>query len=335
MKKLLVVLTALSLPCFLVHAQEADDTQTGVGLSIIPRLDLSPEFSDGKGDFTLGNSSLYSLFEGSISDKLSFSVANHWLGFYATDPLFDDTKALYDNTLKRYNNWLDWANLTYDTGAFSFTLGKDMVMTGGIEFDDYDVDVHPNLSSTLWNGFDCYQWGAKAGWAFAEDQQLNLQATLSPWVEKVFDEPVLNYSLGWNGSLAGVETIWSVTGLGLGDGQFAPIVALGQRTELGPVSVGLDLFWIDKTDSVLDGVTVMPSARWTLSERFDLFLKAGYEKRSLSALFQDNFFGGAVLNYYPLPDSQALRLHAAVSYVKDWALTCVSLGATWRFEFGF
>lgn len=331
MKKLLVVLTALSLPCFLVHAQEADDTQTGVGLSIIPRLDLSPEFSDGKGDFTLGNSSLYSLLEGSISEKLSFSVANHWLGFYATDPLFDDTKALYDNTLKRYNNWLDWANLTWTSGAMSVTLGKDMINTGGIEFDDYDVDVHPNLSSSLWNLLDCYQWGAKLGWAFAEEQQISLQATLAPCVENVFDKAEFNYSLGWNGSLGGVETLWSITGLGMGEGEYAPVVALGQRTELGPVNAGLDLFYIDNTDSQLDGFTVMPSARWTLSDRFELFLKAGYEKRKL---FQDNFFGGAVLNYYPLPDSQALRLHAAVSYVKDWALTCVSLGVTWRFEFG-
>lgn len=332
MKKLLVVLTALSLPCFLVRAQEADDTATGVGLSIIPRLDLSPEFYDGKGDFTLGYSSLYSLFEGNISESLSFSVMNHWLGFYATDPLFDQTKSLYEGTFKRTNNWLDWANVTWSTGDFSLTLGKDMILVGGIEFDDYDVDVHPNVSSTLWNNFECYQWGARAGWSFAEEQTLSLQATLSPVVRKVFDKAVMNYSLGWNGNLAGIETIWSVTGMGLGEGKFAPMVSLGQRTEAGPFSIGLDVFYIDNTDSILDGVTVMPSATWSISDRFEFFAKCGYEKRTLSR-FDDNFFVGGVLNYYPLQESQALRLHAAVSYYKDWATTCVNLGATWRFEF--
>ena len=150
--------------------------------------------------------------------------------------------------------------------------------------------------------------------------------------KKVFDKAVMNYSLGWNGNLAGIETIWSVTGMGLGEGKFAPMVSLGQRTEAGPFSIGLDVFYIDTTDSILDGVTVMPSATWSISDRFEFFAKCGYEKRTLSR-FDDNFFVGGVLNCYPLQESQALRLHAAVSYYKDWATTCVNLGATWRFEF--
>ena len=155
MKKFLVVCVAALLPCFLASAQEADDAGTGVGLSVIPRIDLTPEFyPDGGHSFTLGNSSLYSLFEGNISESVSFSVANHWAGFYSTEKalLFEDTKALYKNTLKRTGNWLDWANVTFTTGNFSFTLGKDMVTMGGIEFDDYDFDIDPILVSSLWNG---------------------------------------------------------------------------------------------------------------------------------------------------------------------------------------
>ena len=97
MKKILVVCAALLLPCFLVRAQEADDTGTGVGLSVIPRLDLS--FDDGQ--FTLGNSSIYTLFEGNITEHLSFSVENHWAGFYDVSDIFGATKELYQNTLKR------------------------------------------------------------------------------------------------------------------------------------------------------------------------------------------------------------------------------------------
>ena len=67
MKKL-VVLAASILLCTLAQAQGADDSGTSAGITIIPRIDYTPYFYDGKYDeSTLGNSSLYSLFEGDIS----------------------------------------------------------------------------------------------------------------------------------------------------------------------------------------------------------------------------------------------------------------------------
>ena len=115
MKRLLVVCVASLLPCFLVSAQEADNAGRSVELSVIPRLDLNPTFSPGgSAGFTLGNTSLYSLFEGNITENLSFSVANHWAAFDQLEDVFEPTKALYRNTLYSYDtNWLDWAYLTY------------------------------------------------------------------------------------------------------------------------------------------------------------------------------------------------------------------------------
>ena len=113
MKKYLVVCAAaLSLlPCFPLHSQEADDTGAGVGLTIVPRLELTPVFSEGKGDFTLGNSSLYSLFEGNILDNLSFSVSNHWLSDSPAD--LYRIKGEGANLFRSdWTNWLDWAYLT-------------------------------------------------------------------------------------------------------------------------------------------------------------------------------------------------------------------------------
>ena len=43
--------------------------------------------------------------------------------------------------------WLDWAYMTYSFGNFSLSLGKDMVTVGGLEFDDYDFEVHTPLCS--------------------------------------------------------------------------------------------------------------------------------------------------------------------------------------------
>ena len=135
-------------------AQEADNSGRSVELSVIPRLDLNPVFfteAGGGGEFTLGNTSLYSLFEGNITDNLSFSVANHWAGFDSVHDVFATTKDLYAYTLRSDStNWLDWAYLTYSVGNFAFTLGKDIITTGGLEFDDYDFEVHPSLVSSYW-----------------------------------------------------------------------------------------------------------------------------------------------------------------------------------------
>ena len=120
MKRLLVVCAAALLPCFLVSAQEADNSGRSVELSVIPRLDLNPVFSTEKGggtEFTLGNTSLYSLFEGNITENLSFSVCNHWAAFDSVHDVFDSTKQLYQSTFYSDNtNWLDWAYLTYSRG---------------------------------------------------------------------------------------------------------------------------------------------------------------------------------------------------------------------------
>ena len=78
MKKL-VVLAASILLCTLAQAQGADDSGASAGITIVPRIDFNPVFSGSDKEVTLGNSSLYSLFEGNISENLSFSVCNHWL----------------------------------------------------------------------------------------------------------------------------------------------------------------------------------------------------------------------------------------------------------------
>ena len=70
MKKL-VVFAASMLSCFLVYSQEADDSGRSVGLSFIPRIDLST-------GSTLGDSSFYTLVEGDINEYFSFSICNHW-----------------------------------------------------------------------------------------------------------------------------------------------------------------------------------------------------------------------------------------------------------------
>ena len=152
MKKFLVVCAAATLCCSLVSAQEAEDAGSGAVLSIIPRLDAGMlyDFEGKEASFSFGNTSLYTLFEGNISQNWSFSIANHWVasdgwaGGAFNDAIGTPTADLYSFHLPFQGvetcdpNFLDWAYLTYSPGDFSFSLGKVVLLFGGWESDEYD-----------------------------------------------------------------------------------------------------------------------------------------------------------------------------------------------------
>ena len=329
MKRLLVVCAAALLPCFLVSAQEADNSGRSVELSVIPRLDLNPVFftdEGGGGEFTLGNTSLYSLFEGNITDNLSFSVANHWAAFDSVHDFLGSTKTLYQNTLYSYDtNWLDWAYLTYSFGQFAVSLGKDMITTGGLEFDDYDFEVHPALVSTYWHELACYQWGGKFAFTTpSEGDTFSFQFSTSPFGDRPFASGLFNYSLEWRGEHGPLETIWSATAFGTAPGKYQPVFALGQRLIFDSITVGLDAFSVvgdeDEEENTLlrKGITLMPSVLYSPSDSFDILAKGGYENYSLETVLKDDpvkhWWAGLALHWYPLKDSQDLRVHAVAVY---------------------
>lgn len=329
MKRLLVVCAAALLPCFLVSAQEADNSGRSVELSVIPRLDLNPVFftdEGGGGEFTLGNTSLYSLFEGNITENLSFSVANHWAAFDSVHDFFSSTKTLYQNTLYSYDtNWLDWAYLTYSFGQFAVSLGKDMITTGGLEFDDYDFEVHPALVSTYWHELACYQWGGKFAFTTpSEGDTFSFQFSTSPFGDRPFASGLFNYSLEWRGEHGPLETIWSATAFGTAPGKYQPVFALGQRLNFDSITVGLDAFSVvgdeDEEENTLlrKGITLMPSVLYSPSDSFDILAKGGYENYSLETVLKDDpvkhWWAGLALHWYPLKDSQDLRVHAVAVY---------------------
>ncbi len=333
MKRLLVVCAASLLPCFLVSAQEADNSGRSVELSVIPRLDLNPTFPTEKGggsEFTLGNTSLYSLFEGNLTENLSFSICNHWAAFDSVHDVFDSTKQLYKSTFYSDNtNWVDWAYLTYEIGGFAFTLGKDMVTTGGLEFDDYDFEVHPSLVSSFWQNFSCYQWGAKAAFTMpSESDTFSFQFSTSPYGERPFASKLFNYSFEWRGEHGPLETIWSATAVGVDKGQFQPVIALGQRLNFESWTVGLDAFTTvgDEDALLMKGITVMPVVTFSPSEQFDILAKGGYENHAIEGVNFNRMWGGLALHWFPIRDSRDLRVHAVASYDHAYSFASLTLG---------
>ena len=332
MKKYLVVCTValLMLPCLPLRSQGADDTGAGVGFTVVPRLELTPVFYEGAGALTLGNSSLYSLFEGDITDNLSFSVANHWLSAYPVELYYIDGEG-FNLFRSDWTNWLDWAYLTFQFGNFSISAGKDMITTGGFEFDDYDFDVHPALQSGLWSNLSCYQWGGKLGYTSdSESTYFGLQITSSPYSFRPFDDGSFNISLEWRGNYGNFSNIWSVTSFGA-DGIIGNpglvLAALGERYTAGDFTFGLDWFNLsgDGNDILINGNTFLGTVNWDPSESLSVLVKGGVEKASDSVSYGNNWFGGAAVHYYPV---ESLRLHAVGAYHSFWNTFTLSIGAT-------
>ena len=358
MKKYLVVCAAalLLLPCFPLLSQEADGTGTGAGLTVVPRLDLNGTFpaEDGNGFFNLGNSSLYSLFEGDITPWLSFSICNHWLSsspaeLYAIE---DEGANIFRSD---WTNWLDEASLTAAFGSFEFTLGKQTMLVGAFENDEYDWDVHPILASGLWNNLSCYQWGGKIAWTNdSENTSLGLQYTSSPYCERPFGEGLFygsTLSLEWRGEYGPYRNIWSATCLPVemdGGNQTPLLLCLGNRFDAGDFTFGLD--WYSRSGSeeevLLDGGTFLASIDYAPSDALSFSIKGGLEKAkessmeaspsgdilSFSERYGDNWFGGAAVNWFP---AENLRVHLAGSWNSFFGTATVSIGALYYLNFNF
>ncbi len=358
MKKYLTacIATFILLPCFPLRSQEAEEREGGVALTIVPRLDLDATFTGEGTGFGLGNSSLYSLFEGNITPRLSFSVANHWLSASPAELYVIEGEGA--NLFRSdWTNWLDWAYLSYDFGNFSVSAGKDMITTGGFEFDEYDWDVHPVLMSGLWNNFACYQWGGKIAWTSdSRNTLVSLQYTSSPYCDRPFgDGPILGstLSLAWRGEYGPYRNIWSVTALGAemasdgGQGHLPLLACLGNRLDVGDFTFGFDWYSMSGTPvSILsEGGTFLASIGYTPSEKWEFLLKGGHETASWSEslIFDDgtssysyrkgeNWFGGVSVHWFPSPN---LRLHAAACYSSFTKSTTALVGLLYYLNFNF
>ena len=326
MKKFLVVCAASLLLSFHGSAQEyapvpgADDSGRGVGLSIIPRFDFNYN-----GEFTLGDSSLYSLLEGDLSDVFSFSICNHWL---AAD--VESIGALYKNSFRTDDvNWVDWAYLTANLGNFSLSLGKQPMAFGGFEFDAYDFESHSFLASSTWNNLQVYQWGAKLGWTDEEETTtLSAQVTTSPFGARPVTSKLFNYAVEWRGEFDTFRTIWAFNAIQRDVNDFIPIVTLGTQYDLNDsFTAGLDVFSSvgDEDNMVMNGLTMIPTLAFHPSESFEIKARIGGELNSKTG--NKDLIAGLDGFWFPVEDNENLRLHFAAGYRHDDNLLAFTLGA--------
>ena len=361
MKKYLLSIAALLLG-LLAHSQEADVLGNYAELSVVARLDLNPVFGE-EPEFTLGNSSIYTYFTGSASEHFSWTLQNHWFSGYSflgkdADP-FEQFKGLgySDNT-----NFIDMAYVDLTFGGWTFTLGKQCITTDGHEYDADDWDIYTGLATPLWNDLACYQWGGMVAYTTpSEMTTFSLQMTTSPFGERPFGSGLWTWSAQWVGQYGWFLPTWSVSALGREGSQFGSVpreydflISLGNAFDFDDWSICLD--WSNTTgigwsrpdatysnDSrvlaenhygLLKGSTFHGRVNYTPSEHWNLALQGNYILTPADQTSYPNWWNaGAIAEFFPMRDTDALRLHAYVAY--DTLLEAFSFNVGARYDLTF
>ena len=344
MRKIFALTVAL-LCYFCTYSQEAEASGNTPTLIISPRFEVNPYFqtgSEGIRGVDFGNSSLYTLFEGSIGENFSYSMSNHWL---STDPA-----SLYQNAFRSDDvDFIDWLTLSYSVGNFTFTVGKDMLAVGGYELDPMDVAQHPLLCSTFWHNCAIYQWGGRVEYKKADEaSSVAFQFAPSPFGCRPFKSKLCTTSLVWYGENGCFAPIWSVNLIEYDRGQFVKLASLGNGFFFDNLAIEADFMYKHLNyEGQNHEFSAVGKVGYTLKDKVEIFVKGGYEYRSGMDIFgyEDEFgfiptdssargyaFYGGGVNYYPLRKSQDLRLHALIAANNHAKSVALSIGATYHFN---
>ena len=360
MKKLIAATIALALSAQAIPAFAAgqdDDTaeeENGLTLSIIPRLDFSKmqwkygeETTNKFNSSSLGNTMLYTILDGNITDNLSIYACFHLLD--------KETGWLYHNTFRSDEcSWLDMFSLTYSLGNFDISLGKENLAFGGFEQDADICYPYLDLCSSSWHSIQSFLWGGRLGYNLDDDNNVFLQCVASPMSEYPFQDKLFCATLGWNGAVGNDETMWSFGVMRTGD-EYKEyrnlwMLSLGDRYTAGDFTATFDINFraFNPVTLFQEEMTSLLELRYSFNI-FDVFAKGGWEASRADSFNyfgtteinggwnvpgtivpqfiwsgRDYIFGGLGIECYPLAD-RSLRLHL-VGAVNNYANDIFELG---------
>lgn len=337
MKKFLLPLVALVLLSIPLQGQETESLGSYAELTLIPRLDVSPTlYQDSPNEINFGNSSLYTQLEGAFSDNLSFTLINHWIQLDDMDDL-----AWPYNNIGRSDDWnfIDMCYMEYSTGSWAFTLGKDVLTIGGYEFDEWDWNTHTGLASPLWSYMPCFQWGGKITYTTPSEQNsFSLQMATSPYGEHPFSSGLWTYSLGWIGEYENWGLIGSFSALEMGASSYQLLACLGVNAQLGSWG-DLTIDWnntgaYNELDwSFLDGNCFQSKLTITTVDSWDFSVKGIYNVVPEGSILPSSWTLGGIAHFYPIENSEDLRLHAYIAYDSLTSGLSLNIGARYQLRF--
>ncbi|MBO7267409.1 MAG: porin [Bacteroidaceae bacterium] len=244
-----------------------------------------------------------------------------------------------------YFDAVDHINLTYTTGAWSFTGGKQTVAVGGYEYDRAPIDFY--FGSEYWYNMACYQWGVNAKYNLGTESSdvLTLQVVQSSFRD--VNPSMLSYNLMWAGSYGWIDVLHSVNMLEYQPGKYVNFIALGHQFNMGDFKLQLD--WMNRADVEnfhFDDFSIMADLSWSASDKLNIFGKYSFDINDGNYADYCVLPGtelsrvGAGVEYFPIKESKDVRLHGAYSFAwgkngnpygsvyGDHAF--LTLGVTWK-----
>lgn len=267
---------------------------------------------------------------GNLSDQLSYSFRQRINKPQENGSMFDAT---------------DWVYLTYSTGKWNISAGKQVVAIGGYEYDRAPIDVY--FASEYWNNIACYQFGVSGGYALSENDNLSLQVCQSPFGSRA--DNLYAYNLMWCGSHGAWRTIYTFNFMQTGPDKMINYIALGNRFDLGGAVVELDFMNRTPVDdiSLMKNFSIMADMKCSLGEKLDVFGKVTYDQNTTSHITDSCVMPGSKLTTvgagvecYPFGGRRDVRIHAAANYVMGESIASAivpdsfafTMGLTWRLD---
>lgn len=340
-QKLWVGISILFLLAGAATAQES----TSINLRMEARGDLQNELIDG--NVVAANTG----FRGKqFNLRLNGNINDSWSYAYRQ-------RMGKPNADASYFDAVDHLNLTYTTGAWAFTGGKQTVAVGGYEYDRAPIDFY--FGSEYWYNMACYQWGIGATYTIGDEGKdaLKLQLTQSPFRNHDFDpspDKVLNYpdmfsyNLLWSGSHGWIDILHSVNMVEYQPGKYVNFIALGHQFNMGDFKLQLD--WMNRAEMAnfdFNDFSVMGDLSWAANDKINVFGKFSYDVNETNAADYCVLPGteltrvGAGVEYFPIEGSRDIRMHGGYSYA--WgtngnlaggtvfdAQSFLTLGVTWK-----
>lgn len=328
-KKLLAGLFALFCTSFMAQGQEL------INLRVEARADYQREYIDDK------EIEENSGFKGKFLNIRMDGDLGHGFTYSYRQRL---NKANKDQS---YFDATDWITLTYTTGNWSFSGGKQVVGIGGYEYDCAPIDVY--FASEYWHNIACYQFGASVSWSNNKGtDKFTAQITQSPF--KANADDMYAYNIMWCGSHDWFNTIYSANLIEYLPGKYISYLSLGNRFYLGEFTVTVDLMNRASSDHTFIGknLTAVGEISWMPTDKLNIFAKATYDVNNTNATSDmcvapgtEVTRVGAGIEFYPMPNgNKDVRLHANTCYTFGNGTGALAdkqslfdVGLTWKINF--
>ena len=231
-----------------------------------------------------------------------------------------------------YFDAVDWINLTYTTGNWAFTGGKQVVAVGGYEYDRAPMDFY--FGSEYWYNMACYQWGVSARYAFDTESSDALKFQIAQSSFRGINPSMLSYNLMWTCSYDWVDYLHSFNLMEYQPGKYVCFLALGYQFNMGDFKLQLD--FMDRYDVKnfdFDDCSIMADLSWSASDKLNIFGKYSFDMNDGNYADYCVLPGtelnrvGAGVEYFPIEGSRDVRFHGAYSFA--WGKNGNPYGSVW------